>query len=88
MKAEAGTTPEAIDERTSLNKLDRLSAAMLVVHGRKDINVPVEQAEDLIRQLKSLNKDLEYRLYDDADHGLRGTGYFDVCLSFLKRKLE
>ena len=88
MKAEAGTTTESIDARTSLSKMKRLTASMLVVHGRKDVNVPVEQAEDLIRQLKALKKDFEYRIYDDAYHGLRGTDYFDVCLVFLKRKLE
>ncbi len=53
MKAEAGLTPESIDARTSLGKMDRLTASMLVVHGRKDVNVPVEQAEDLIRQLNA-----------------------------------
>ena len=88
MNAEAGTTPESIDARTSLSKMKRLTASMLVVHGRKDVNVPVEQAEDLIRQLKALKKDFEYRIYDHADHSLGGTDYFDVCLGFLKRKLK
>jgi dipeptidyl aminopeptidase/acylaminoacyl peptidase len=88
MRVETGLTPEAIDARTSVDKMDRLTASMLVVHGRKDVNVPVDQAEALIRQLETLEKDHESRIYDDASHGLGGTDYFEVCLDFLRRKLE
>ena len=54
---------------------------------RADVNVPVVLAEDLIRQLQALKKDVEFRIYDDADHGLRGTGSLDLCVDFLNRKL-
>ena len=60
---------------------------VLVVHGRKDLNVPVAQAEGLIETLRELNKDFEFRIYDDADHGLSETGFWDLCLNFLTRKL-
>ena len=68
--------------------MERLSAGMLVIHGRKDVNAGVAQAEALIAKLKQLGKDVEYRIYDDAAHGLRGTGYFDVCVDFLNCKLS
>ena len=87
MLTEAGESAEAIDARTSIDKLEHLTASVLVIHGAEDANVPVELAEELIAALEASGKDFESRIYEGAGHGLPDTGYFDVVLEFLARKL-
>jgi len=41
MKAETGLNPEAISERLSILRMDKLKCPVLILHGEDNQNVPV-----------------------------------------------
>ena len=87
MKAETGMTPEAIKERSSVLHMEKLKCPVLILHGQKDINVPVSQAYLLRDRLAALNKDFEIQVFPDREHGIGQENLFKYSLDFLKRKL-
>lgn len=87
MKAETGMTPEAIKERSSVLQMEKLKCPVLILHGQKDINVPVSQAHLLRDRLAALNKDFEIQIFPDREHGIGPQNLYSYSLDFLKRKL-
>ncbi|HEV2687736.1 MAG TPA: alpha/beta fold hydrolase, partial [Bryobacteraceae bacterium] len=70
MRAETGMTPQAIRERSSVLRMDKLKCPVLILHGEKDRNVPVSQALLLRDRLTALHKDFEIRLFPDREHAI------------------
>jgi len=87
MKAETGMTEEAIRERSSILRMDRLKCPVLILHGEKDINVPVSQARLLRDRLTALKKDFEIQIFPDREHGIGPENLYKYSLDFLNRKL-
>ena len=87
MEAESGMTPAAIAERSSILRMERLKCPVLILHGEKDVNVPVSQALLLRDRLTELNKEFEIRLYPEAEHSIGGEEVIKVTVEFFKRKL-
>jgi dipeptidyl aminopeptidase/acylaminoacyl peptidase len=85
MDRDIGSSQEAFDQRNALLRMEYLDHPLLILHGRLDGNSPVEQAERLARQLRSLGKEFRMRIYEGADHNLHETNYLDVALKFLER---
>jgi dipeptidyl aminopeptidase/acylaminoacyl peptidase len=56
-----------------INKLDRITAPTLVLHGANDTNVPVVEAEQVVNTLKGRGVPVEYVLFPDEGHGFRKT---------------
>jgi alpha-beta hydrolase superfamily lysophospholipase len=56
-----------------INKIDRLRAPLLVVHGARDTNVPVSEAEQVVTALQSREIDGELLLFPDEGHELLKT---------------
>jgi len=54
-----------------IHKLDRVRAAMLVMHGANDTNVPVVEAKQVVDTLKKNGRDVEFLLFPDEGHGWR-----------------
>jgi dipeptidyl aminopeptidase/acylaminoacyl peptidase len=54
-----------------INKLDRVKAATMVLHGANDTNVPVIEAEQIVDQLRKRGVPVEYVLFPDEGHGWR-----------------
>jgi len=54
-----------------IHKLDRVKAAMLVMHGANDTNGPVIEAEQVVDTLKARGLDVNYVLFPDEGHGWR-----------------
>ena len=52
-----------------IHKIDRVTAATLVLHGANDTNVPVVEAEQIVTSLKRRNVPVEYVLFPDEGHG-------------------
>jgi len=50
------------------NMLEKVQAPVLVIHGNKDKIVPIEQAELVVQRLKTLGKDVDYLILDNAGH--------------------
>jgi len=56
MKSETGMTEDAIKQRSSILRMEKLKCPVLILHGEKDINVPVSQARLLQARLTELRK--------------------------------
>lgn len=54
-----------------IHKLDQVKAAMLVMHGANDTNVPVIEAEQVVSTLKARGVAVDYVLFPDEGHGWR-----------------
>ena len=87
MKAETGMTKEAINLRSSVLQMENLKCPVLILHGEKDINVPVSQAYLLRDRLTALKKEFEIQIFPDRDHAIGPQNLYKYSLDFLKRKL-
>jgi len=87
MDAEAGTGADAVAERSSLLKMDKLACPVLILHGEQDANSPVSQAKLLDAKLTELKKEHEIKLFPDRDHNLGMPNVMNNSLDFFKRKL-
>ena len=80
-------TKEAVRERSSVFLMERLKCPVLILHGEKDENVPVNQAYLLRDRLTALKKDFEIKLYPDKAHGIDAEEVERVTIDFFKRRL-
>jgi len=87
MKAETGMTKEAIRQRSSVLRMDRLKCPVLILHGEKDQNVPVSQALLLRDRLTMLHKEFEVRLFPGRGHSI-GPEVTTLTVDFFRRKLK
>jgi dipeptidyl aminopeptidase/acylaminoacyl peptidase len=67
------TQKEMLDRLSPIYKLDRIKAATMVQHGANDTNVPVIEAEQIVKTLKARGVPVEYILFPDEGHGWRKT---------------
>jgi len=51
-----------------LHKAEEITAPMIVLHGRNDPRVPVQEAEQIVSRLRALGRDVELVIYDDEGH--------------------
>ncbi|WP_100011519.1 S9 family peptidase [Lentibacillus sediminis] len=56
------------DEIAPLNHTDKITAPLLVFHGRNDTRVPVSEAEQLTADLKEQGKEVELVIFEDEGH--------------------
>jgi len=52
-------------------KLDKVTAATIVLHGANDTNVPVVEAEQVVNSLKQRGVPVKYVVFPDEGHGWR-----------------
>jgi dipeptidyl aminopeptidase/acylaminoacyl peptidase len=88
MERETGMTAEAIKQRSSVLQMEKLKCPVLILHGEKDINVPVSQALLLRDRLTALKKNFEIQLFPDKDHSIGPQNLYQYSLDFLRRKLS
>ena len=62
---------DLLKKLSPLAKLDRIRVPAMVQHGANDTNVPVVEAEQIVKHLKSRNVPVEYILFPDEGHGWR-----------------
>jgi len=67
------TQKDMLDRLSPIYKLDRIKAATMVQHGANDTNVPVIEAEQIVKTLKDRGVPVEYILFPDEGHGWRKT---------------
>jgi dipeptidyl aminopeptidase/acylaminoacyl peptidase len=88
MRKESGWTPQAIEQRSAILKIQKLRAAVLILHGEKDVNAPASQAYLLRDRLTELKKDFEIKLYPERAHGLDYSEVVNPMVDFFKRKIR
>ena len=65
------TQADLLRSLSPLAKLDRIRAPLMVQHGANDTNVPVVEAEQVVKNLKTRGVPVEYILFPDEGHGWR-----------------
>ncbi|MHC4943109.1 MAG: S9 family peptidase [Planctomycetota bacterium] len=74
--AMAGSYPwtrrDVFVDRSPLYKADKVNAALLLLHGEDDMNVPSLESEQMFTALKVLDKEVAYVRFSGEDHGIAG----------------
>jgi dipeptidyl aminopeptidase/acylaminoacyl peptidase len=60
---------DAYNAGSPINRVDAIGVPLLVVHGEEDDVVPVEQARELVAELRRLDKPFEHVTYRAEGHG-------------------
>jgi dipeptidyl aminopeptidase/acylaminoacyl peptidase len=83
---------ELLHERSPINYVDNIKCPLLVIQGRHDPRVVVEESEQIVNKLKQQNKPVEYMLLEDEGHGFtRVKNTIDVFkknIEFLEKHLR
>ena len=72
--------------------LDRIRVPLMVVHGRNDPRVPISEAEQLVKRMRELGKEVVYIEIGDEGHGVakvrnRTTVYTEIVKFIVKHTL-
>ena len=62
---------ERLTETSPINHVDTIDVPLLVVHGRRDPRVPVDQANELVRALKRNDASYELLIKPNEGHGFQ-----------------
>jgi len=83
--------PTGYDNNSPLSHVDGLKGKFLLVHGTGDDNVHVQNSMRLIEALVQKNKEFDWRLYPDKNHGIYGGNtrlhLYTVMTNFIKNNL-
>jgi len=60
-----------MDAKSPLNYAEDMQGRLLIVHGRNDPRVLVNQSDRMYQALKAANKDVQYFVINDEGHGFR-----------------
>ncbi|WP_340064610.1 S9 family peptidase [Ascidiimonas aurantiaca] len=60
------------DDNSPINFVDRLKGAYLLIHGTGDDNVHVQNTMRMVEALVQANKQFDWALYPDKNHGIYG----------------
>jgi dipeptidyl-peptidase-4 len=79
------------DENSPLSHVKGLEGAFLLVHGSADDNVHVQNSMRLIEALVQANKQFDWRIYPDKNHGIYGGNtrlhLYTLMTDFIKNNL-
>lgn len=64
--------PEGYDTNSPINHVDKMKGDFMLVHGSADDNVHVQNTMRLVEALVQANKDFEWSIYPDKNHGIYG----------------
>lgn len=64
--------PEGYDNNSPITHVDNLEGDFLLVHGSADDNVHVQNTMRLVEALIQADKDFEWMIYPDKNHGIYG----------------
>ena len=64
--------PSGYDENSPLNHVEKLKGDFLIVHGSGDDNVHVQNSMRMIEALIQANKQFDWAIYPDKNHGIYG----------------
>ena len=83
--------PSGYDDNSPINFAKNLKGNFLLIHGTADDNVHVQNSMQMIEALVQANKQFDWAIYPDKNHGIYG-GYtriqlFNKMTNFIKEKL-
>ena len=83
-----GTDDDVTKAGSPLERAEELAVPVLLVHPRKDINVPFQQSADLFRALRRADKAVDFVEYEHAEHSIIPERYRKDLLTRLAAFLE
>jgi dipeptidyl-peptidase 4 len=79
------------DENSPINHVSKLKGNYLLIHGTSDDNVHVQNAMVMIEALVQANKQFDWAIYPDKNHGIYGgktrLQLYTKMTNFIKEKL-
>ncbi len=79
------------DENSPINHVDKLKGDYLLIHGTGDDNVHVQNTMQMVEALIQANKQFDWALYPDKNHGIYGGAtrlqLYTKMTNFIKRTL-
>jgi dipeptidyl aminopeptidase/acylaminoacyl peptidase len=88
IRMEAGLSPEAFRSRSAIYHVDKIRAAVLLLHGAQDERIPVRQAEAFFEKLKANRVAATMRIFPTARHGIPIDEQYGVVYPFLEEALR
>lgn len=86
-----GTDTDDLKNRSPAYNVDKIKAALFIVHGAKDERVPIEQAEFLMKQLDKRNHPYEVLIKEKEGHGFYKEEHrlelYEKMLQFLNKHI-
>lgn len=83
--------PSGYDDNSPINHVDKLKGKFLLVHGSADDNVHVQNTMQMVEALVQANKQFEWAIYPDKNHGIYGGKtrhhLFQKMTDFIKNNL-
>ncbi len=83
---------EMLFDRSPINHVDNILCPLLVIQGKHDPRVVVEESEQIVNKLRERNKPVEYMLLEDEGHGftkVKNTiDVFKKNIEFLEKHLR
>ena len=83
--------PSGYDLNSPINFVSKLKGNFLLVHGSADDNVHVQNSMEMIEALVQANKQFDWAIYPDKNHGIYGgktrIQLFNKLTNFVKEKL-
>ncbi|MBA4116017.1 MAG: S9 family peptidase [Rubrobacter sp.] len=61
---------EFLESISPIYKAEKITAPLMVIHGKNDPRVPVGEAEQIVEKVRENGDAVEYLLYEDEGHGL------------------
>jgi dipeptidyl aminopeptidase/acylaminoacyl peptidase len=61
---------ELLESISPIHKAEKITAPLMVIHGKNDPRVPVGEAEQIVEKVRKNGGAVEYLLYEDEGHGL------------------
>ncbi len=79
------------DENSPINHVSKLKGNFLLIHGTADDNVHVQNSMQMIEALVQANKQFDWAIYPDKNHGIYGgktrIQLYNKMTNFIKEKL-
>jgi dipeptidyl aminopeptidase/acylaminoacyl peptidase len=86
------TDPDFLRSISPIHKVNRITAPLMVVHGRNDPRVPVGEAEQIAAALRERGRPVELLVFDDEGHGIakqpNRVVYFERLVEFFGEHLK
>jgi dipeptidyl aminopeptidase/acylaminoacyl peptidase len=80
-----------LEEISPINKVDRIRAPLLVIHGANDPRVPISETEQMVARLRELGRTVEFLRLDDEGHQIAKLKNklvaYPMAADFLERQL-
>jgi dipeptidyl aminopeptidase/acylaminoacyl peptidase len=80
-----------LEEISPINKVDRIRAPLLVIHGANDPRVPIGETEQMVAKLRSLGRSVEFLRLEDEGHQIAKLHNklvaYPLAADFLRRHL-